>query len=189
LVPPWAADLAIGNRLINARAETAAGKPAFRASFRRRRCLISASGFYEWARAGKQKQPYLFALRGRRPFAFAGLWEGWGQGGEEVLSCAILTTDANDVLRPVLHRIPVIVPADAYGRWLDPAVQDPAAIADLLCPYPAGGMTSFPVSTRVNNPRFDDPGCIEPCTRLSGHLAQPGTGGDRKCQDGTRERG
>jgi putative SOS response-associated peptidase YedK len=162
LVPPWAADLAIGNRLINARAETAADKPAFRAALRRRRCLIPASGFYEWAQAGKQKQPYLFALRDRRPFAFAGLWERWDKGGEEVLSCAILTTGANDVLRPVHDRMPVIVPADAYDRWLDPAVQDPAAVADLLAPYPAGEMAATPVSRRVNNPRFDDPACVEP---------------------------
>jgi putative SOS response-associated peptidase YedK len=170
LVPPWADDPAIGNRLINARAETAADKPAFRTAFRRRRCLIPASGFYEWAQAGKQKQPYHFALAGGKPFAFAGLWESWDKGGEEILSCAILTTRANNVVRPVHERMPVIVPVDAYDVWLDPAVQDPAAVADLLAPYAAGRMTATPVSRRVNNPRFDDPACLEPESSSQGTL-------------------
>jgi putative SOS response-associated peptidase YedK len=138
---------------------------------RRRRCLLPASGFYEWAQAGKQKQPYLFTLRERRPFAFAGLWERWGKGGEEVLSCAILTTEANEVLRPVHNRMPVILPVDAYDRWLDPAAQNPAAVTDLLCPYPAGEMVAAPVSRRVNNPGSTTPPVSHPSPPARGRCS------------------
>jgi putative SOS response-associated peptidase YedK len=138
-------------------------KPAFRAAYRRRRCLVIADGWYEWQAVGKQKQPHLFTLRERRPLAFAGLWESWqGAGGEVLETCAILTTAANGLVRPVHNRMPVIVPTDAYARWLALDVQDPAAIADHLTPYLAGRMTATPVSRRVNNPRFDDPACLEP---------------------------
>jgi putative SOS response-associated peptidase YedK len=163
LVPPWSTDLAIGNRLINARAETAADKPSFRVAFRQRRCLVPANGFYEWVgRAGK-KQPIHFRLREGRPFAFAGLWERWQDpGGEVVESCAILTTEANELVRPVHDRMPVIMDPDAFEPWLDPAVRDPAALGLFLRPYPADAMTASPVGAWVNNPRNEGPACLAP---------------------------
>jgi putative SOS response-associated peptidase YedK len=163
LVPSWSTDLAIGNRLINARAETAADKPSFRVAFRQRRCLVPANGFYEWVgRAGK-KQPIHFRLRERRPFAFAGLWERWqAPGGEVVESCAVLTTEANDLVRLVHDRMPVILDPDAFAPWLDPAVRDPAALGLLLRPYPADAMMASPVGSWVNNPRNEGPACLAP---------------------------
>jgi putative SOS response-associated peptidase YedK len=160
LVLPWAPDVSIGNRLINARAETAADKPSFRAAFRQRRCLVPADGFYEWVgRAGK-KQPIHFRLRGGRPFAFAALWERWqAPGGPAVESCAILTTGANELVH---DRMPVILGPDAFGPWLDPAVRGPAALAAWLRPYPAEAMTACPVGSWVNNPRNEGPACLAP---------------------------
>jgi putative SOS response-associated peptidase YedK len=160
LLPSWAKDKKLAP--INAMAETVADKPFFRAALRQRRCLIPASGFYEWSAAGKKKQPYYFTLKTGLPFAFAGLWERWQGDGEDILSCTLITTQANDVLRPYHHRMPVIVPPAAYVHWLDPAVKQPEALAGLLQPYPAGEMLAFPVATRVNSPTFDDPRCIEP---------------------------
>jgi putative SOS response-associated peptidase YedK len=162
LVPSWAQDLAFGNRMINARAETVADKPAFRSAFRRRRCLIPASGFYEWRAQDGGKQPYLIGLAGGRPFALAGLWETWGPGGEAVESCAILTTQANALMRPIHERMPVILAPADYGLWLDGKVQDPARLQPLLRPYADGEMVAHAVSTWVNNPRHDDPRCLEP---------------------------
>jgi putative SOS response-associated peptidase YedK len=163
LVPSWAKDPAIGNRLINARAETAAEKPAFRAAMRRRRCLIVADGFYEWQRLGKGKQPYFIHMRDDRPFAFAGLWESWEGADHSALeTCTILTTDANDLLRPIHDRMPVIISPDDYTRWLDPAIQQPDQLAVLLTPYRNGEMIACPVSAYVNSPAHDDPRCIEP---------------------------
>jgi putative SOS response-associated peptidase YedK len=168
LVPSWAADLSIGNRLINARADTVASKPSFRAAFKQRRCLVLADGFFEWQAAGKRKQPYLFRLRTGGPFAFAGLWERWQKEGEDVLSCCLITTEANDVVRPVHDRMPVIVPPTLYDRWLAPASKDAANLGELLRPFAAEEMTATPVGLRVNNPRVDDAGCVEPLT-LAAH--------------------
>jgi putative SOS response-associated peptidase YedK len=163
LIPSWAKDPAIGNRLINARAETAAEKPAFRAALRRRRCLVAADGFYEWQRFGKAKQPYFIHLRGDRPFAFAGLWESWeGPDSSPIESCTLLTTEANELLRPIHNRMPVILPADDYQPWLNPAVERPEQLAPLLRPYPAGEMAADPVSTFVNSPANEGPQCIAP---------------------------
>jgi putative SOS response-associated peptidase YedK len=162
LIPSWADDPKIGYRLINARAETAAEKPAFRAAFRQRRCLVLADGFYEWQKTGGRKQPYYFRLKDGGPFAFAALWEHWEKAGTPVESCTLLTTDANDVLRPVHNRMPVILPAAAYERWLDPNGKDVAALKALLGPYPPEEMTGYPVTDHVNNPRHEDPGCIAP---------------------------
>jgi putative SOS response-associated peptidase YedK len=162
LVPSWADDLSIGYKLINARAETVADKPSFRLALRSRRCLVLADGFFEWAKAGGKKQPYYFRLREGKPFAFAGLWERWTKGGEPVESCTIVTTGANELVRPVHERMPVILPPESYGAWLDPEVQDRERLLPLLRPYPTEGMVAGPVSTRVNSPRNDDPGCIEP---------------------------
>ncbi len=161
-IPSWSRDPAIGARMINARAETAAEKPAFRAAMKRRRCLIPASGFFEWAKSGAAKQPHYIEMRDHQPFAFAGLWEGWrGEDGSEIDSCAILTTGANELLSPIHHRMPVIVGPENYGRWLDPANEKPATLADLLRPFSSDEMTARPVDRRVGNPRNDDPACIE----------------------------
>jgi putative SOS response-associated peptidase YedK len=162
LVPSWADDPAIGNRLINARSVTAASKPSFRSAFKHRRCLVLADGFYEWQKLGNRKQPHYFRLRDGKPFAFAGLWERWEKGGEPVETCTILTTEANEVLRPVHERMPVILEAKDYDLWLDPAPQKPELLQALLRPNPAGEMTSYPVSPVVNNPGKDTPRCIEP---------------------------
>jgi putative SOS response-associated peptidase YedK len=162
LVPSWADDPKIGNRMINARAETAADKPSFRAAMRRRRCLIVADGFYEWQTRGKRRQPMYIHLRDGRPFGFAGLWESWEGAGHSALeSCTILTTAANDFMRPIHDRMPVIVPPADYALWLDPAEQQPDAIRPLLRSYPADEMEAYAVSPRVNSPTRDDEACLE----------------------------
>jgi putative SOS response-associated peptidase YedK len=162
LVPGWADDPKIGNRMINARAETAADKPSFRTAMRRRRCLIVADGFYEWKTIAKRRQPVFIHMRDGRPFAFAGLWESWEGAGHSALeSCTILTTTANELIRPIHDRMPVIVACEDYSRWLDPAVQQAEAILPLLRPYPAEAMEAYAVSPRVNNPARDDEACLE----------------------------
>ena len=168
LVPSWSKDPAIGNRMINARAETAAEKPSFRAAMKRRRCLIPASGFYEWAKSGSAKtgpakQPYFIRMKDHRPFALAGLWERWlSEDGSELETCAILTTSPNALVENIHQRMPVIIAPEDYGRWLDPANENAAALHSLLRPFPAEEMEARPVSRRVNDPRNDDPACIEP---------------------------
>jgi putative SOS response-associated peptidase YedK len=165
LIPSWAKDPAIGSRMINARGETVAEKPSFRAAYRRRRCLILADGFYEWQAVPgqKRKQPVYIHLKSGEPFAFAGLWERWqSEYGDEVLSATIITTTPNDLLAPIHNRMPVILPPAAYDRWLDPGEQPPGALDDLLAPYPASEMDTYPVSTTVNSPANDVPACIAP---------------------------
>jgi putative SOS response-associated peptidase YedK len=163
LIPSWSKDPAAGNRLINARAETAREKPSFRNAFRRHRCLIPTSGFYEWQRQERGKQPYFIRMRNGHPFAFAGLWDRWESPDEgAVETCTILTTAANDVLAPIHDRMPAIVPPREYDRWLDPSLKDPDALAPLLVPFPPEEMLAFPVSPRVNAPSTDDEGCIAP---------------------------
>ena len=161
LIPSWAKDAAIGSSLINARSETAAKKPSFRSAMRKRRCLIPADGFYEWRRVGGEKQPYLIGLLDDAVFAFAGLWEAWDKGGERVESCTILTTSANELLKPLHDRMPVIVAPADYAQWLDPAIVDPAEVQPLLRAYPPDQMRYYPVDSRVNSPRNDDPQCAE----------------------------
>jgi len=161
LIPSWTKDAAIGNQLINAQAETAATKPAFRVAFRKRRCLILADGFYEWKKDGRHKQPFHIRLGDGRPFAFAGLWEHWqGAEGKVIDSCTILTTTPNDLLRPLHHRMAVILAPHDYDLWLDPAIQEVDRLQPLLQPYPSEAMTAYPVSTRVNNPSNDTPECV-----------------------------
>jgi len=163
LIPSWAKDPSLGDRMINARAETAAGKPAFRSAIRRRRCLVPASGFYEWKRTNGRKQPYYVRRPDGKPFAFAGLWESWeGPGAAAVESCTILTTSANELLLPIHDRMPVIVSPADYDLWLSPEVRDPAELARLFRPCPPGEMTAFPVGTAVNNPKTDLPDLIKP---------------------------
>jgi putative SOS response-associated peptidase YedK len=162
LVPSWADDPKIGNSLINARAETAPSKPAFRAAFKGRRCLVLADGFYEWQKQGKHKQPYLICRRDRQPFAFAGLWERWHGGEEDAIeSCAILTTSANDAVRAIHERMPVIVTPADYARWLDPKTPR-AELEALLVPCRADELASFPVGKWVNDPKHDDAHCLDP---------------------------
>ncbi len=162
LIPSWATDLTIGNRLINARSESVLEKPAFRAAMRRRRCLIPADGFYEWRKTAGGKQPYFVGMRDGRLFAFAGLWESWEGADHSYLeSCTLLTTTANKLVADIHDRMPVILPSEAYGPWLDPAVPPAEAVA-LLGPFPAEQMTAYPVGTLVNNPQNDRPECIVP---------------------------
>jgi len=161
LIPHWADDPAIGNRMINARAETVATKPAFRDAFRHRRCLVLADGFFEWQRRHGAKQPHYIRLKDNQPFAFAGLWERWQKADVAIESCTIITIEANALLRPLHDRMPAIVDPQQFDLWLDPAVQEPKILTGLLGPWPAEKMVAYPVSTVVNSPRHDSPECIE----------------------------
>jgi putative SOS response-associated peptidase YedK len=162
LIPSWAKDPAIGNKLINARAETVQEKPSFRNAFKRRRCLIPADGFYEWQKIkGSSKQPYYFHLNDGKLFAFAGLWESWN----DIETCTILTTAANDLLQPVHDRMPVIVGPQLYDTWLSTNIQDPDPLLPILEPYSPEPMAAHPVGTWVNTPSNDDPRCIEELTQ------------------------
>jgi putative SOS response-associated peptidase YedK len=150
--------------MINARSETAPEKPSFRRAFRERRCLIPADGFYEWRRTNGANQPYYIHMEDGRPFAFAGLWESWDDGGEgEVRTCTILTTMANALVGEVHERMPVIVAPDAYDVWLDPA-SERDELTGLLAPFPEDRMEAYPVSRFVNSPSNNDPRCVEPAT-------------------------
>lgn len=166
LVPSWADDPTIGNRMINARAETVAEKPSFRKAFAARRCLILADGFYEWQKTGTTakapKQPYYITMRDDRPFAFAGLWECNTRCGEPLETTTIITTVANELMQPIHDRMPVIVPAEQQDLWLDPAVQELECLLPLLTPFESSAMQAIPVSQRVNNPRNESPECIVP---------------------------
>ena len=171
LIPGWSREPNIGYRLINARAETVATKPSFRAAYRARRCLIPADGFYEWARRGSTRQPYLIGFRDGGMMAFAALWERWVvrdavalprslaelEPGDSVETCTILTTAANETLAPVHHRMPVILPPASVDPWLEGQTVP-------LDPYPAQEMTAQAVTTRVNKASNDDPRCVEPLT-------------------------
>lgn len=167
LIPSWSKDPSIGSRLINARAETVAEKPAFRSSFRRRRCLILSDGFYEWKldSPGKSKTPYYIHLHSRKPFAFAGLWDTWMQpDGSEIRTCTIITTSPNELIQPIHNRMPVILPIDFYQLWLDTNEQEPSRLSKLLVAYPSSEMSAYPVSKIVNAPQNDIPDCIKPAS-------------------------
>jgi len=160
LIPSWAKEPQIGYRMINARAETVAEKPAFRAAFRARRCLVVADGFYEWKSAGRTKQPYRIELADRSPFAFAGLWERWqAPEGAPIESCTILTTEANELLRPIHDRMPVILDEAGHEPWLD--ADQSRSVAGLLRPFPVERMAAYPIGSRINSPRNDDAGVLE----------------------------
>ncbi len=165
LIPSWSKDAKIGSSLINARAETVATKPAFRSAFQNRRCLIPVDGFYEWQAipGRKVKQPYFISVRDVPVFAFAGLWERWtNPDGLALETCTIITTEANDLMQAVHTRMPVILAAHDYGRWLDHDRQTSQNMLAMLQPYPSEGMQSIPVSTLVNSPRNDLPECVVP---------------------------
>ncbi len=163
LIPSWAKDPSMGAKLINARAETVAEKPAFRSAFKHRRCLVVADGFYEWQQQKAQKQPFYFRLKNEELFAFAGLWEAWkSPQGEKITSCTILTTTANELVESVHHRMPVILQPQDYDLWLDPQSQSLEVVQELLHPYAATAMITYPVSTLVNNSRHNSSQCIMP---------------------------
>ena len=146
--------------MINARAETVAEKPSFRDAYRTQRCLVAADGFFEWQKVPDgTRQPYHIRFADDAPFAIAGLWESWrAPDGETLESCTLITTEANRTLAPIHHRMPVILPAEAYDGWLDVRSQPPDA---LLRPYPADDLAAFAVGPRVNNARHDDAACLE----------------------------
>ena len=161
LVPSWARDTK--TLLINARADTLWSKPAFRAAAKRRRCLVLADGYYEWkAAGGKTKQPYYFRLADGMPFAFAGIWENWTGEAEPLESCAIVTTEANDMAAEVHNRMPVILRGSEADAWLDPAIEEPEKLAELLLPYPVKTMACYPVGTSVGNVKNNGPDLIKP---------------------------
>ena len=170
LIPWWAKSASIGSRMINARAETVAQKPAFRDSLRRRRCLVLADGFYEWQRTGSARTPMRVVMRSGEPFAFAGLWSVWRDpDGVRIPSCAIITTAANDLLRPIHDRMPVVLPRDMEDFWLDGSIDDPGALGSVLAPYPddapgdapgdvpGDAFEAYQVSTLVNSAANDGP--------------------------------
>jgi len=163
LIPSWAKDPKAGHQCINAKAETVAEKPSFRAAFKARRCLVIATGFYEWQVQGRVKQPMWIGLKSLLPFAFAGLWERWQPPeGEAIETCTILTTDSNELLRPIHNRMPVMLAPTSYDQWLDPTFQQAESLKTLLRPYPSEELTAYSVSMLVNNPRHDAPDCLEP---------------------------
>ncbi|MBT3045656.1 MAG: SOS response-associated peptidase [Candidatus Thiodiazotropha sp.] len=163
LIPSWAKDKKFGYRTINARAETIETKPSFRAAFRYRRCLIPASGFFEWKATGQGKQPYCITSKSGQPFAFAGLYEHWqGSEGERIDSCTIIVTEARGEIAAIHDRMPVILAAENYDAWLDRDTKEPAVLKPLLLPHDTGEITLYPVSRSVNNPKNVSPENIKP---------------------------
>jgi putative SOS response-associated peptidase YedK len=165
LIPSWAKDPSIGDRMINARAETLAEKPAFRRIYRKHRCLVLADGFYEWKvePGGGPKTPMYIRLASGKPFAFAGLWDAWQpEGGELVRSCTIVTTAPNQLMRLIHTRMPVLLDRAAYDLWLEPDEQSPERLDALLRPFDAEEMTAYAVSRHVNRPQNESPACIMP---------------------------
>ncbi len=162
-VPPWSKDLTTGYRMINARAETLAANRAFRPAFERRRCIVIADGFFEWDR---EKKPSYIRLRSGEPMGLAGICGDWtSPGGETVATCAIITVDANEAVAPLHDRMPAILPQDKYALWLDPDMRDTAVLRELLRPLPADQIELYPVTSRVNSYKNNDPGNIRPLDR------------------------
>lgn len=165
LIPMWAKDPSIGNRMINARGETLEEKPAFRSSLKYKRCLILADGFYEWkgAEGKKVKTPFFIHMKDRKPFAFAGLWDSWNSpDGSLIKSCTIITTEPNELTGIIHNRMPVILHPRDYAKWLDPSPQTPDQLKPLIKPFPADLMDAYPVSTLVNTPANDIPELVVP---------------------------
>jgi len=156
-------NLTTGYKMINARSETVAEKPVFRAAFLKHRCLVIADGFFEWQKGEKKKTPYYIRLKSRRPFGFAGLYHAWtSPEGEVICTCTIITTNANDLLAQVHDRMPVIIPKDKEDLWLDTDMHDQDILLGLLRPYPAEEMEMYPVSSNVNYPKYNSPEAVEP---------------------------
>ncbi len=163
LVPSWAKEVSIGQRMINARSETVAEKPSFRAAFKKRRCLVPANGYYEWATTEEGKQPYYIRLQDETPFAMAGLWESWHSGREDAIETfTIITTDACPATQSIHDRMPVILHQENYDLWLDPEFEGTAALQALLRPLDSDEVRFDPVSRQMNSPKFEDPSCIKP---------------------------
>lgn len=163
LIPHWADEPSISHRMINARRESLADKPAFRDAYRRHRCLVIADGFYEWQRRGRSKQPYHVRLRSRRPFGFAGLWTVWrAPDGTRVPSCTIITAPAEGALVEVHDRMPVIIPRALRAAWLEPAAEEPDALAPLLEKTPLDALELYPVGAFVNTPGHEGLECVAP---------------------------
>ena len=162
LVPHWAKDLAIGNKMINARSETVAEKPAFRGPIRYRRCLLPASGFFEWSRQGKTKVPFYIRRKDKAPLAFAGIWDSWKGPDGVVESCSILTTGANDLVGKLHDRMPVILSPAEFPIWLDREINEPEPLQSLFTPFPSDLLVADQVSPLVNNPRNDSPEILIP---------------------------
>jgi len=163
LVPHWAKDLSIGNKLINARAETVHEKPAFRHSIKSQRCIIPASGYFEWCTAGNSKTPYYITTKDASPFSLAGIWESWSApDGNSIESCAILTTSSNSLMAMIHDRMPVILHQGEFNRWLDPADKDSLHFQNFYQPFPSELMTSWPVAKIVNSPAHNSEECIRP---------------------------
>lgn len=173
LVPSWATDVSIGNRMINARVETIAEKPAFRVAFKKRRCLILADGFYEWQKAGKVKVPTHIRLKTREPFAFAGIYEYWKTKSGKILeSCSIVTTTPNEIMSKIHHRMPVILNEHDEEAWLNPDNQDVEILMSLLNPYQSKKMETFEVSDFVNSPSNQGPLCTRPVNASISRLTE-----------------
>ena len=165
LVPFWAKDISIGNKMINARSESIAEKPSFRNAFKKRRCLIIADGFYEWKGEKGRKQPMFITLPDHKPFAFAGLWETWNKKDDQdsiYKSCTIITTQASESMSDIHHRMPVILKPQGYEPWLDPGNQNVVELDKMLKNEIVTELVSFPVSKQVNSTRNNDSSCIEP---------------------------
>jgi len=162
-LPCWAKDPAMAYKMINARAETVATKPAFQSAFKRQRCLVVADGFYEWQRQEQGKVPFYIHLKSGRPFGFAGLYSHWTpeKGAESICTCTIITTEANELLEPIHNRMPVIIPRDSEDQWLDPRIEDEERLLALLKPYPSDEMALHAVSLKVNRPEFNSPDAIK----------------------------
>lgn len=171
LVPSWARD-ADGTGLINARAETLEAKPSFRDALRSRRCIIPASGFYEWKAVGRSRQPWLFRRRDEQPFGLAGLWESWRTpDGSLLQSCAVITSEPNELMRPIHHRMPVMLHAGQFDAWLDPRATSADRLAPLLRPANAAEMTAVALQPRVNQVQNDDPDCLQPAGSPTNSIA------------------
>ena len=174
LIPSWAKSASVGNRLINARAETVAERSSFRTALARRRCLVLADGFYEWQRMGNARRPMRVVMKSGELFAFAGLWDSWRDpAGDIVRSCTIITTEPNELLRPIHNRMPVILPKELESFWLDDEVQDPLALADILSPYSAEAMRAYEVSSLVNRPSNEGPEVAIPVGQKSPSSGMP----------------
>jgi putative SOS response-associated peptidase YedK len=166
LIPSWAKDPSIGSKMINARSETVHEKPSFRTSLEHRRCIVPASGFYEWREEGGKKHPLYIRLKDNNLMLFAGLWDHWKNPENEVIeSFTILTTTTNELIKPLHDRMPVILDVKDIDLWLDNQVADPERLKPLFTPYPSDLMEMYPVSDLVNSPRNDTPECIEPISR------------------------
>ena len=164
-IPSWAKDASSGYKMINARAETVAEKPTFKEAFLKHRCLVIADGFFEWQKDEKGKMPYYIHLKSGRPFGFAGLYDTWtSPEGGSICTCTIITTDANELLAQIHDRMPVIIPKNKEDLWLDPGMQDQDILRGMLRPYPTQEMEMYPVSPKVNSPKFNSADTIKPAT-------------------------